>query len=299
MKGGLTAVVLALAGPVLLAACEKPASGARGLTPPVIRTEGGIEMVQVPEGWFEMGSREGRPEESPLHKIWISSFLMDRCEVTQEQYVKLVGKNPSSFSGNSRCPVDSVSWKDAVLFCNLRSRAERLEPCYQKKEGEWACTFEASGYRLPTEAEWEYACRAGSDGRYAFGSDLRELSDYCWSKENSSKRPHPVGEKKANAWGLCDMHGNVAEWCNDVYSKSYYSQSPEKNPRGPTEGDIKVVRGGGWNYPAENCRSAWRNGENFQVVDTCITDHIGIRCVRKTGSASPSTTNPPSNLERK
>jgi formylglycine-generating enzyme required for sulfatase activity len=291
VPGGVSIAVLGL---VLLGACEKVSAAPKDVPPPTVRTEGGFEMVRVPEGWFEMGSREGRPEESPRHRVWIDSFLMDRYEVTQEKYAKLVGKNPSSFGEDPQCPVDSVSWKDAVLFCNLRSRAEGLEPCYQKKDGEWECNFEAGGYRLPTEAEWEYACRAGSDASYSFGSDSRQGSEFCWSKENSSKRPHPVGQKKPNAWGLYDMHGNVAEWCNDAFSKNYYRESPERNPRGPAGGDVKVVRGGGWNYGVENCRSAWRNGENFQILDTCITDHIGIRCARKlTANPQPRTEKPP------
>ncbi len=224
-----------------------------------------------------MGSAEGSSDESPVHKVWIDSFLMDRYEVTQEQYVKLGGANPSSNLGDRR-PVDTVNWTAAALYCNLRSRAEGLPPCYNEET--WECDFGANGYRLPTEAEWEYACRAGTNTPYSFGRDARQLSKHGWFKGNSSKRTHPVGEKEPNRWGFYDMHGNVAEWCNDVYSKNYYAESPSGNPRGPEKGEIRVLRGGSWNYSAESCRSSSRTGENFRVIDACITESIGFRCVR-------------------
>ncbi len=133
-----------------------------------------------------------------------------------------------------------VGWGKAALYCNLRSEAEGLEPCYNDF-GE--CNFEATGYRLPTEAEWEYACRAGSTTVYSFGSDTAQLGQHAWFKSNANKKTHPAGKKEANAWGLYDMHGNVAEWCNDVYAADYYHHSPSKNPRGPSEGEKNVLRG--------------------------------------------------------
>jgi acetoin utilization deacetylase AcuC-like enzyme/formylglycine-generating enzyme required for sulfatase activity len=254
---------------------EEPESSLRA--PEVIRTNTGIMMVLVPEGWFEMGSTDGSSDESPTHKVWIEPFLMDRYEVTQEQYFKLASENPSCFSG-PRNPVDTVNWTDAASYCNLRSLAENLRPCYDEET--WECNFRANGYRLPTEAEWEYACRAGTNTPYSFGRDARNLSKYGWFKGNSSKKTHPVGQKEPNGWGIYDMHGNVAEWCNDVYAKSYYKESPSRNPRGPEKGDVRVLRGGGWNSGADRCRSSSRTGENFSVVDACITESIGFRCVR-------------------
>ena len=130
-------------------------------------------MVLVPAGPFTMGSLgKGLDEdvaESPPHEVSLPAFFIDRCEVTQEQYRKLVGENPSSFPGPGN-PVETVGWNDAVTYCNIRSRAEGLKPCYTGKGREWTCDFSANGYRLPTEAEWEYACRAGTQAAYCFGS---------------------------------------------------------------------------------------------------------------------------------
>ena len=245
--------------------------------PEIIKTKTGIEMVAIAGGWFQMGSDNGDPDEIPVHKVWIDSFLMDRYELTQEQYVKLVGTNPSTFKGSSR-PVDTVTWAHAVLYCNLRSRAEGLQPCYDEET--WRCNFNANGYRLPTEAEWEYACRAGTQTEYYFGRDLRSVNKYAWYTKNSFKMTHPVGQKRPNRWGLQDMCGNVAEWCNDVYETNYYKTSPSKNPRGPEAGDIKVLRGGGWQDSPDCLRSSWRAGENCSFVDACIMDSMGFRCVK-------------------
>ena len=250
----------------------------------VVTTKTGIEMVAIPGGFFEMGSSKGAADESPVHKVWVGPFLIDRYEVVQEQYVKLVGANPSSFKDPGR-PVDTVTWTDAALYCNLRSRAEGLEPCYDEQSDTWQCNFKANGYRLPTEAEWEYACRAGTEREYYFGSDPRALKKYAWYAGNSSKKTHLVGQKKPNQWGLYDMYGNVAEWCNDVYDENYYKMSPSNDPRGPEEGEIKVLRGGGWQDRIDSIRSSWRASENFCFVDACVMDSMGFRCARNAPSS--------------
>jgi formylglycine-generating enzyme required for sulfatase activity len=254
---------------------------------PTLKSQSGGELVVIPAGFFEMGSYHGRDEEKPVHKVWIDSFLMDRHEVTQAEYEKL-GKieafpNPSHFQA-ADLPVEQVTWPQAARFCNARSRLEGLQPCYNEDTG--ACDFAASGYRLPTEAEWEYACRAGTKTDYSFGDEARQLGDFAWLADNSGKKTHPIGRKKPNPWGLFDMHGNVAEWCQDVYAPDYYKASPEKQPRGPDDGNEYVLRGGSWKSTADALRSAYRIGETAGFSDACLArDAIGFRCVRKSPSS--------------
>jgi acetoin utilization deacetylase AcuC-like enzyme/formylglycine-generating enzyme required for sulfatase activity len=245
--------------------------------PRIIKTKTGIEMVVIPGGWFEMGNSKDAPDESPVHRVWVSSFWMDKFEVVQEQFKKYQLSDPSHFK-NPKHPLEQMNWTDAAIYCNERSLAEGLEPCYDEET--WDCNFEANGYRLPTEAEWEYACRAGTDTKYSFGNDTRKLSASAWFAGNSSDKTHPVGTKKSNQWGLFDMHGNVSEWCNEFYSESYYEQSPEKDPKGPAKGQERVLRGGAWNSSADSCRSTYRTSDP-SIDDTCLaSDAIGFRCVR-------------------
>jgi len=242
-----------------------------------VTTDSGIEMVILPGGSFEMGSATGGPDETPVHTVQISPFWMDRYEVVQEEFRKYQLPDPSHFKG-PRQPLEQINWTDAALYCNDRSREEGLEPCYDEET--WECNFDATGYRLPTEAEWEYACRAGSTSEYSFGNSPGQLKAHAWYVDNSSGKTHPVGQKQPNAWGLYDMHGNVAEWCNDRYLESYYQQGPGEDPRGPAEGGQRVLRGGAWNSTAESCRSAYRSSDP-SIDDTCLaSDAIGFRCVR-------------------
>jgi formylglycine-generating enzyme required for sulfatase activity len=151
----------------------------------------------------------------------------------------------------------------------------------------WKCNFAANGYRLPTEAEWEYACRAGTTTTYFFGDDESKLKAYAWFEDNSGGKPRPVGQKPANPWGLYDMHGNVWEWCNDFYKVDYYQESPRENPRGPETGETKVLRGGAWKFSAESCRSGYRYNENPGYADVCFGyDIYGFRCVRNAGDST-------------
>jgi len=277
----ICAAVLLLAG-----ACQRvePANwqgegGSVGTeTARVLVSDGGVEMVLIPAGRFLMGSDGGEPDQGPAHEVAIDAFLMDRHEVTQAVYAKMDPINGSHFKGPD-LPTEMISWGKAALYCNLRSEAEGLTPCYNDF-GE--CDFEADGYRLPTEAEWEYACRAGSETTYCYGSDSGQLTQYAWCAANSGKKTHPVGKKQPNAWGLFDMHGNVAEWCNDFYAADYYQHSPAKNPRGPAEGERNVLRGGHWGASAEACASARRFSEEPGFSDACFArDAIGFRCVRR------------------
>ena len=248
-----------------------------GSKPTLVRTKTGVEMVAIPGGWFEMGSERGGSDEKPVHKVWISPFLMDVYEVTQDQFKKYQLPDPSHFK-NPDNPLEQINWTDATLYCNDRSLAEGLEPCYDEET--WDCNFAANGYRLPTEPEWEYACRAGTSTEYSFGNNKAKLRTYGWYVDNSSGKTHPSGQKQPNPWGLYDMHGNVAEWCNDYYAENYYSQSPEKDPKGPEDGKERVLRGGSWKSGAETCRSAYRTSDP-SINDTCLaSDAIGFRCVR-------------------
>ncbi len=256
-----------------LALCQTSSSD----SPEVMNTKSGIEMVLIKGGTFVMGDEKGEVDEVP-HTVYVDSFYMDRYLVTQQEFEKVMGTNPSRWKG-SKNPVEQIRWSDAVKYCNSRSQLEGLQPCYNLET--WKCDFNANGYRLPTEAEWEYACRAGIENRYFFGDDTKKLKNFAWSKENSGGRPRPVGQKLPNPWGLYDICGNVWQWCNDFYKVDYYQESPEKNPKGPEAGDTKVLRGGCWDSTADQCRSSYRYNENPGYSDVCFGyDIYGFRCVR-------------------
>ena len=162
-------------------------------------------------------------------------FYLGKYLVTQEQWEAVMGNNPSHFKGPKN-PVEQVSWDDCQQFLEQAQREGRPR---------------GGKFQLPTEAQWEYACRAGSTTRYCFGDDESELGEYAWYDANSGSKTHPVGEKKPNAWGLYDMHGNVWEWCQDWYDGGYYANSPTDDPTGPATGSDRVFRGGGWDYAGE------------------------------------------------
>ncbi len=277
------ALMLAL---MLYSGCQKKKDQAETLEPiQIVKTKTNVEMVCVPAGGFQMGSEAGGADETPVHRVYVDAFLMDRYEVTQALYSAFPLPDPSHFK-NPQHPVDQINWTDALAYCNERSLAEDLTPCYDLETG--ACNFQANGYRLPTEAEWEYACRAGTQTQYASGKDTADLQDGAWYKENAPQKTQPVGQKRPNAWGLYDMHGNVKEWCQDYYSEAYYQQSQEKNPRGPEQGRERIIRGGGWDSSAGSCRSAYRAAD-ASINDTCLaSDSIGFRCVRNSPDMSLS-----------
>jgi formylglycine-generating enzyme len=258
--------------------------------PKTMTTECGV-MVYIPEGEFSMGSDRGNPDEAPAHRVKLSAFWMDQYEVTHEMFAKVQLPDPSHWQDIPTKPVERVRWRDAKRFCNERSLLEKLTPCYNEKTPDWDCDYSADGYRLPTEAEWEYACRGGTDQAFDFGQ-ADKLRQYAWFAENSESKTHLVGQKRANAFGLFDLYGNVSEWCEDVYSPTYYRESPGTDPRGPASPgkDVKrVIRGGSWKASPDQCRSTFRQGERTGDTDACFsTDFCGFRCVRRAGEAKPS-----------
>jgi formylglycine-generating enzyme required for sulfatase activity len=247
-------------------------------------TKSGVEMVALPGGEFVMGSDRGNADEAPPHKVRVSGFLIDKYEVTHEMFAKAQVPDPSRWQDSPKKPVERVRWRDAKQYCNERSLLEGLKPCYNEQTADWDADGTAPGYRLPTEAEWEYACRAGTDGPYEFGASDK-LRQNAWFADNAGEQTHAVGEKKPNRWGVFDLYGNVSEWCEDVYSPGYYRDSPGVDPRGPPSPgkDVKrVLRGGSWKASADMCRGTVRQGERTGDSDACFyTDFCGFRCVRR------------------
>ncbi|MCL2765570.1 MAG: formylglycine-generating enzyme family protein [Treponema sp.] len=227
------------------------------------------EMIHIQGGTFLMGSPEdeaGRhmTDESPQHRVTVSSFYIAKFPVTQAEYLEIMGVNPSQHRG-AELPADRVSWNDAIEYCNKRSIAEGLTPVYTIEGTNVTWNRQANGYRLPTEAEWEYACRAGTQTPFYSGSSMEDAG---WHRDNSitiingsrSRSTFPVGQKQPNAWGLYDMHGNVLEWCWDWFGS--YTAEPKIDPAGSASSPrgARVYRGGCFDFQASWCRSSYRFG---------------------------------------
>ena len=206
----------------------------------------GMELVLIPSGSFRMGGdkklEQAEDHENPRHMVKISkSFLMGKYAVTQQQWSQILDNNPSESIDDTK-PVERVSWYDVQMFIEELNKREATD-----------------SYRLPTEAEWEYSARAGSESTYTYGRDTNTLSQYAWYRNNSDGKTHPVGQLNPNAWGLYDMHGNIHEWCQDWFDRNYYSQSPPNDPWGPSKGLAKALRGGDWGSEDWYCRCASRS----------------------------------------
>jgi len=204
-------------------------------------------MVYVEGGTFAMGSNDGGSDEKPTHQVTISSFYIGKIEVTQELWESVMGKNPSNFKGDKR-PVEKVSWYDAVEFCNKLSIKEGLRQAYFGVGSKIICDFNSNGYRLPTEAEWEYAARGGNKSESYKYSGSNSIVNVGWYIDNSGSETHKVGTKLPNELGLYDMSGNVWEWCWDWYGE--YNSGSQTNPKGPNVGSIRVRRGSSWRFDA-------------------------------------------------
>ncbi len=264
----------------------------------------GMKLVLIPQGTFTMGSpleQQGAGIDELPREVTISQdYYLGAFEVTQAQFEQVMGNNPSAFQGEKAVqripankdpqtgrtveeekviaietgnhPVERISWDDAVEFC------QRLSELPEEKAARRV-------YRLPTEAEWEYACRAGNEDSYGFGNDVELLTDYGWYDGNSGGRPQPVGLKKPNAWGLYDMHGNVWEWCSDWLGE--YPQGAVTDPRGPQEGSNRVYRGGSYRGWAENCRAANRSANDPANRNSSSGFRVALRPAGIPQSAEP------------
>lgn len=227
-------------------------------------------------GTFQMGSTNGGADEKPIHTVIVSSFLIGKHEVTQKEYETIMGTNPAHDYGvGDNYPVYYVTWYDAVEFCNKLSDLKGYNRCYSGS-GSIVCNWSANGYRLPTEAEWEFTCRGGVSSENYKYSGSNNIDDVAWYDSNSGSKTHIVGTKQSNELGIYDMSGNVYEWCWDWYSSYYYKNSPENNPQGPASGSRQILRGGYWGYGVYNCRSAYRS--NSQPSSSF--NYIGFRVVR-------------------
>jgi formylglycine-generating enzyme len=302
MKKKLWVVAIITAILFCFIACDDDSKDKTDVSPVAVN----IEMVLIDNGTFMMGSptsEANRDVEETQHTVTLSGFKMGKYEITQDQYQAVMGTKPSYFHGGTgrepadgenqgRRPVEQVSWYDAIVFCNKLSIRDGLTPAYiidgSTEPTAWGAVpttpFDppwtvgivpgSTGYRLPTEAQWEYACRAGTTTAYNTGDTISD--DTGWYTDNSGRKTHEVGKKPANAWGLYDMHGNVRELCWDWYGGNYYSSSQTNNPTGPTSGMGRVYRGAGWSSTFGKLRSASRDSD----LPVARNSDVGFRLVR-------------------
>jgi formylglycine-generating enzyme required for sulfatase activity len=249
---------------------------------PVVDIPGLLEMVELPGGTFLMGSPDtddlAYQDEKPQHPVTVSAFAIARYPVTRKLYREILGRSPEQWEGdkdNDRLPANHVSWFDAVRFCNVLSEKQGLQPCYRIEGNQVNWDRRANGYRLPTEAEWEYAVRAGTTTRWFFGNNSDDLDRYAWFRDNAIKRIHPVMEKEPNPWGLYDMIGNVWEWCWDQY-EACSQDNAAIDPVSALTSIFRMLRGGAVWIGTRRLHSARR----VRRVPEDRRDDVGFRCVR-------------------
>ena len=238
-----------------------------------------IVMKNIPAGTFTMGSSDTNDYGAqPPFQVTLSAFAMQETDVTQEQYLAVTGTNPSYFdtgTGALLRPVEQVSWYDAVKYCNALSLISGLTAVYDTSAG--TADFSQTGYRLPTEAQWEYACRAGSITEYWWGPDTNGMGASTWSYNDSVETTQPVATKLANAYGLYDMTGNVWQWCNDWYGS--YTAAAATDPAGATTGTSRVLRGGSWNNYYNRGGVVFRSAYRYNFLPDYGVSDVGFRVV--------------------
>ena len=242
-----------------------------------------MEMVFVKGGSFQMGDSfgDGGDDEKQVHKVTVSDFYISKYEVTFAEYDAFCEESgkakPGDWGwGRGERPVINVSWYDAVEFCNWLSRKQGFSPAYRIDKRVVTRQVNANGYRLPSEAEWEYACRGGSRSAHYKYSGSNDVDDVAWYYSNAGGQTHPVGTKQPNELRLYDMGGNVSEWCADWYDRNYYHNSPAKDPQGPNNGTRRVLRGGSWVDEPFVVRAALRD-LNYPALRNI---YVGFRCAR-------------------
>jgi formylglycine-generating enzyme required for sulfatase activity len=252
------------------------------------------DMIRVDGGTFQMGATDIFSPEEPIHGITVKSFYIGKYEVTQQEWQTVMSDNPSLFIGE-KLPVERISWYDAVEFCNKKSEKDGLNPCYTGTGENIVCNFDADGYRLPTEAEWEFAASGGIQGQNYLFSGGNTADEVAWYDNNSLDKTHPVGLKNANSLGVHDMSGNVREWCWDRYDSEYYKKSPTENPRGPEVGKTRTYRGGS----ACERKISLRCSARFQLPPESKQYDLGLRIIKNAMDADNGNTakqNPPEGM---
>ncbi|WP_264550370.1 formylglycine-generating enzyme family protein [Flavobacterium sp. N2820] len=244
------------------------------------------DLIQVKGGTFKMGSKNSDTsaelDEQKEHSVTLNTFEISKFEVTVWEWKQFIKANKMkmpikpSWGWQDNYPINGITWNEAIAYCNWLSTKEKLQPCYSKKGPNFVCNFKANGYRLPTEAEWEFAAKGGTNSKGFRYSGSDKLEDVAWYKVNSNGQPHTVGTKLPNELGIYDMSGNVWEWCWDWYNKDFYKLEKGDNPKGPEMGERRTVRGGSWDSKSNYVRPANR----ISTIPSKTHEFYGFRIAR-------------------